>query len=497
MKALVLIALVLGTTASLHAQGSSKLVAPLLAQSLQDKAVVADELNRFMLQRVPPLVVPAKPETWDKEAAKIRVQQLATLYRGWPQEWVNSPPKFEKTGEIEGKGYRIVKLRYEVVPGFYSAALLYEPEHMSGKMPAILNVNGHGPGGKAVEHKQKRCINQARRGIIALNLEWFQFGELSAEGNEHANLHLLDLAGVNGLGLFYLEMRRGLDYLYENANVDRARIGMTGLSGGGWQTIMLSSLDTRVGPAVPVAGFSTLTTGIEHPGYTGGDPEQNSPDMRQGVDYAQIAAMRAPRPTLLIYNDMDDCCFRAGVVKQGVYNDIQPFYNLYGKPGNLQWYDNQDPGTHNYQRDSREAAYQFFDSVFHLEVSAKEDADTDAEVRTSSDLVVGLPADNLTILKLAQSFAKSIHHDVPRQPDTQWVQSHRERLHDVVRYAPVTVTHAWLINATHENKVETHGYRFQFSNGLSATGVLFQSLNAPAAGGHDRARFRHWYALDR
>ena len=85
---------------------------------------------------------------------------------------------------------------------------------MSGKLPAILNVNGHGPGGKAVEHKQKRCINQARRGIIALNLEWFGFGELDAPGNNHTNIRLLDLAGVNGLGLFYLEMRRGLDYLY-------------------------------------------------------------------------------------------------------------------------------------------------------------------------------------------------------------------------------------------------------------------------------------------
>ncbi len=481
MKALASIALLIGTTTAMYCQGTSKLVAPLLAQPLQSSAVVADELNHFMLPRVPPLVVPAKAEEWDKAAAKIRAQALSTLFHGWPQEWVNSAPKFEKVGTIEGKGYRIIKLRYEVVPGLYSAALLYEPEHMSGKMPAILNVNGHGPGGKAVEHKQKRCINQARRGIIALNVEWFEFGELNVEGNAHSNLRLLDLAGVNGLGLFYLEMRRGLDYLYENPNVDRARIGMTGLSGGGWQTIMLSSLDPRVGPAVPVAGFASLTTGIEHPDYTGGDPEQNSPDMRLGMDYAQFSAIRAPRPTLLMYNDMDDCCFRAGIVKQGVYTDIKPFYQLYGKPENLQWYGNQDPGTHNYQRDSREVAYQFFDSAFHLNASSKEDADTDAEVRSYSDLLVGLPADNLTILGLAQSFARSIHHDVAQQPSADWIKSQREHLREVVRYAPVTVTHAWLINTTHESKVETHSYRFEFSNGLSATGVLFQSLNGPEA----------------
>ena len=44
-------------------------------------------------------------------------------------------------------------------------------------------------------------------------------------------------------------------------------------------------------------------------------------------------ALRAPRPTLLIYNAMDDCCFRAGVVKQGVYTDIKPFFALIGQPG--------------------------------------------------------------------------------------------------------------------------------------------------------------------
>lgn len=470
--------LLLCTACALNAQGTDELVVPLLKQNLQTPSVVTDELRHFLLQYVPPLVLPSDARQWDREAAKIRAHELSVLYHGWPQPWIDAAPKFEQAGVIDRPGYRIVKLRFEIVPGFYSAALLYEPEHMSEKMPAILNVNGHGPGGKAVEHKQKRCINQARRGIIALNLEWFDFGELKSSDNDHALLRLLDLAGVNGLGLFYLEMRRGLDYLSEDAHVDRSRIGVTGLSGGGWQTILLSSLDTRVGAAVPVAGFSSLTTGIEHPDYTGGDPEQNASDIRQGVDYAQLAAMRAPRPTLLIYNDMDDCCFRAGVVKQGVFSDIKPFFLLYGKPGNLQWYENQDPGTHNYQIDSRERSYQFFDSVFNLNASPQEDADTDAEVRSYDDLVVGLPKTNLSILALAQSFAKPIQHLVPSEPGVQWRQSQRDRLRDVVRYTPVTVTHAWLVNTTHERKVESASYRFEFSNGLSATGVLLRSVVA-------------------
>lgn len=42
-----------------------------------------------------------------------------------------------------------------------------------------------GPPGKAVEYKQKRCINLARRGMLALSLEWFAFGELDPKGNGH------------------------------------------------------------------------------------------------------------------------------------------------------------------------------------------------------------------------------------------------------------------------------------------------------------------------
>src|SRR5436853_7298588 len=88
-------------------------------------------------------------------------------------------------------------LRYEVVPGFQSVAILYEPEKLQGKVPAILNVNGHvGLPGKAVEYKQKRCINFAKHGILALNLEWFFFGELHQEGNQHWYGAHLDLGGA-------------------------------------------------------------------------------------------------------------------------------------------------------------------------------------------------------------------------------------------------------------------------------------------------------------
>ncbi|PYV83146.1 MAG: hypothetical protein DMG05_26795 [Acidobacteria bacterium] len=194
-------------------------------------------------------------------------------------------------------------------------------------------------------------------------------GELFDSENKQEDRHwvggYLDLVGANAVGLFYLAMRRGLDYLYDHPNVDRSRIGMTGLSGGGWQTITLSSLDERVQVAVPVAGYASLVSEIERPSDTG-DIEQIPTDFFIDLDNSHLTAIRAPRPTLLIYNAEDNCCFRALLVKPYIFDQVQPFFSLYGSSDSFQWHENRDPGSHNYQLDNRLQAYRFFVKHFHL-----------------------------------------------------------------------------------------------------------------------------------
>ena len=127
------------------------------------------------------------------------------VFHGWPKEWVEAPLQKEEVGTVHRRrGYVVKKIRYEIVPGFQSSALLYEPEHLTGKVPAILNLSGHEPQGKAVEYQQKRCINYALKGMLALNVEWMGFGELAVYGNSHDFGAQLDLAGANAVGLFYL-----------------------------------------------------------------------------------------------------------------------------------------------------------------------------------------------------------------------------------------------------------------------------------------------------
>ena len=106
------------------------------------------------MSRIAPLPSPASAEEWTTEAARLRKYALdEIIFHGWPREWVNAAPKFEDPGLIpSGKGYRLRKLRDEIVPGFWSTALLYEPEGATGPVPATLNLNGHAPQGKAAEY---------------------------------------------------------------------------------------------------------------------------------------------------------------------------------------------------------------------------------------------------------------------------------------------------------------------------------------------------------
>ena len=451
------------------AQADIRRLRPLFEANLIAPEVVQYQLQRHLNPRVPKLPEPRAAAAWTQESQRLRRDILDNIvFYGWPKEWVTAPPRFEDTGILEGKGYRIRKLRYEIIPGLWSSALLYEPARPAARAPAILNVNGHvGPPGKAVEYKQKRCVNQALQGIYSLNLEWLSFGELDQPHNVHWFGAHIDLAGANGVGLFYLAMRKGLDYLAQHPQVDPQRLGVTGLSGGGWQTIFLSALDERVAVSVPVAGYSAVTARLERPGDIG-DVEQNPTDFLVGRDYSHLTAMRAPKPTLLIYNGEDDCCFRAPLVKNDIFDRVQPFYALFNARDRFQWHENADPGDHNYQLDNRQQSYRFFARHFNLPVVEKE-TPVDAEVRTVDQLRVGLPSDNLTILGVAKAIAARRTKE----------QATRARLTEVLRYQPVALDHPWASASTKSKGVETRSYRFDFANGLSATGVWARSLTAP------------------
>ncbi len=456
-------------------------VASALQAHVQSPDVTYFQLQRFLMKRIPTLQVPSRPEEWTREEQRLRRHILEDIvYHGWPQDWVDAAPHFEQIDVIEtGKGYRLRKFRYEIVPGFASTAILYEPEKIQGRTPAILNVIGHEPHGNAVEYEQKRCINFAKRGILALSLSWIGFGEMAQAENGHDNTARLDLVGSSAVGLFYLSMRRGLDFLASLPQADPARLGVTGLSGGGWQTVFLSTLDERVAVAVEVAGFGSQQSNLIRPEDTD-EVEESPTDFTMNEDYPFLVALRAPRPTLLIHNAEDDCCFRADLVKPYIYEQVKPFFKLYGDESALAWHENRDPGTHNYQLDNREQAYRFFTQHFHLPVTPDEIV-SDAEIRSPQQLAVGLPDNNLTVAGIARLLSSRILR--PAIPASQserasWAQTQRAQLKSVIRFNPVSVENAWRMANTKHLGLHTLSYRFDFDNELSATGIWLAAISS-------------------
>jgi hypothetical protein len=412
----------------------------LLGQRILGKDTALKEVQDFCEARLPKMPDVTDLKEWERAAEQLRRDVLEkVVYRGQAAAWRDAKCRVEWQETIEGgPGYRIRKLRYEALPGLWIPALLYEPEKLSGKVPVAMNVNGHDGKGKAADYKQIRSINMAKRGMIVLNVEWLGMGQLRGENYVHYRMNQLDLCGTAGLAPFYLSMKRGLDVLLAHENADTSRVCVAGLSGGGWQTIIISSLDPRVTLANPVAGYSSFRTRVRNFSDLG-DSEQTPCDLATVADYDHLTAMMAPRGLLLTYNVKDNCCFASGHALPPLLAAARPVYRLYGREDRLNSHINQDPGTHNFLLDNRQALYRVIGDQFYARSDdyQKDEIASDKEVKTAEQLHVELPQDNASFHSLAQDLMKDLPRDAAlpteRAAVTSWVRERTKLLADVVK----------------------------------------------------------------
>ena len=402
------------------------------------------DLQAYLKEIAPTFELPESEDAWANHADALRQRVLdEVVFQGVPERWRTGGVRVEWQDTINADGYTIRKLRYEPVPGLWVGALLYVPDDFEGRVPGVLNVNGHvGAPGMTVDYKQARCINLAKRGVIALNTEWIGMGQLSGNDYNHNNSAHLDLCGVSSLSVFYLSMSRALDILLDHEGVDPERIAVTGLSGGGWQTIIISALDTRVKLAAPNAGYIGIAERIDHRGDIG-DLEQNPTDLVSMADYVHLTALLAPRPALLIYNEKDECCFPAERAKRSVYDPIVPLYQLLDAEDRFAFHVNSDPGTHNYELDNRQAFYRFLNKHFLSEDQhVDEEINVVDEILSQEKLTIEYPEANANFFSLAESVADKL----PTHPASEksepliaaWRVTTRRQLSDVIRIEPPT-----------------------------------------------------------
>ncbi|HEV8066129.1 MAG TPA: hypothetical protein VGP76_00230 [Planctomycetaceae bacterium] len=424
-----------------------KEVSDALDRHLLDSIIPLEEVQAFISSHIPPMPEVRTVGEWEQYAQRARAQALErAVFRGEAARWRELPTRPVWGDTIAGgPGYRIKKLRYEAVPGLWIPALLYEPTvYKEQKVPVSLAVNGHEPKGKFADYKQIRCINQAKRGMIVLNMEYLGMGELTGPDFDHGRMNQIDLCGTSGVATFYLAMSRGLDILLAHEHADAARVAVQGLSGGGWQTITISAFDTRVTLTNPVAGYSSLQTRVRY-GPDLGDSEQNPVDLETVVDYSQMTALLAPRAALLTYNFKDNCCFKADHALPPLVGAAEPIYQLYGKPNHLRTHVNHDPGNHNYGLDNRQQFYGMLKDFFfpsRSDLNATE-IPSEKEVKTADELRVGVPADNLNFNSLARKLAAPLPHDstIPTEPAERpsWLERRRALLRETVH------AHTWAL----------------------------------------------------
>ena len=251
--------------------------------------------------------------------------------------------------------YTIENVIFESRPGFPVPANLYRPKAPpAGKRAAILSPIGHYLGaGKTAPTVQERCIGLVRMGFIVLSYDAIGQGERMVPGNIHheAGYALMPL-GETIAGWMVWDSMRGIDYLTSLPDVDAGRIGVTGNSGGGLNTLFTAALDTRVRAAV-VAGYTfEFNNWLKYAGTH--CTCTHLPGIFRSMEWFEIASLIAPRALLMIQGESDGIFPISGARRAG--HAAEAVYALAGVPERARFI--SLPGQpHDYSRPFREPMY--------------------------------------------------------------------------------------------------------------------------------------------
>ena len=178
----------------------------------------------------------------------------------------DTPLNARVTGVVEGDGFRIEKIIFESRPRHYVTANLYLPStRPSGRTAAVLFLSGHHNTAKTADEYQSVCQTLTRAGLIVLAQDPIGQGERLSYFEPDTKKNPVgigtrdhDYAGAqcrfvgDTLARYMLhDAMRGIDYLVSRPEVDPAKIGVTGNSGGGTQTSLVMLADPRVAAAAP------------------------------------------------------------------------------------------------------------------------------------------------------------------------------------------------------------------------------------------------------
>ncbi|MEO1526515.1 MAG: acetylxylan esterase [Planctomycetota bacterium] len=291
-------------------------------------------------------------------------------------------------GRVEREDYVVDRVFFESIPGHYVTGSLYRPKKQSGPVPVILCPHGHWSDGRFYDvgdagirqelaigaerfaiggrHPiQARAVQLARMGCLVFVYDMTGYADSIQIGHRPDDWRHLDrpkdwgffsaqaeLRLQNMMGLQTWNSIRALDFVLELPDVDPTRVGVTGGSGGGTQSMILSAIDDRITASMPCVMVSTS--------MQGGCTCENAPYLRIDQGNVDIAAATAPRP--LGMTAADDWTVE---LKEKGFPDLKKLYQDLGHKDRLTAAFNVQ-FTHNYNHVNRTVMYGFFNRHFGL-----------------------------------------------------------------------------------------------------------------------------------
>ncbi len=262
-------------------------------------------------------------------------------------------------------GYTVENVAFESIPGFFVTGNLYRPTRKLPSYAAILCPHGHfmpsdtSPGGRFRRDMQIRCANFARMGAVVFAYDMVGWGESTQF--EHYQFPASHDSLAKGVKYQLWNSIRAVDFLLTLPGVDPKRIAITGASGGGTQTFLLTAVDKRVavsGPVVMVASHFFGGCNCES-----GMPIHQS--ARHKTNNCEIAALCAPRPMILV-SDGDDWTKTNDTIEMPYLRNV---YALYGAADRLDHVHLAKEG-HDYGPTKRDPVLRFFAKHLKLDLSA-------------------------------------------------------------------------------------------------------------------------------
>ena len=301
---------------------------------------------------------------------------------------VRTPLNAKALGAKDYGAFRIEKAMIESAPGEYVPLLVFLPDAKRFTPPyaGFVFIPGHSDNGKGAVPYLLTCELGARNGLVAVIYDPLGQGERSQGAglrSAHEHVRIGEYAALLGETTATYMMRdavRVLDYLEGRHDVDRARLGVCGNSGGGTMSAYLMVADDRVRAAVPSCYLSSVREHLLANGPQ--DAEQNFfGESSWGFNHSALV-LSAGCP-VLINAALEDFFQIDG--SRSTFRIVRDVAARVGLPDG--WYGlSEAPGRHAMSKVHREQAVRFL--LKHLNGEIVDVVETDTTDLTMADVTV-------------------------------------------------------------------------------------------------------------